>query len=66
MPTNPAIFPSHLNPERSPELEQEVRFFLKWGYLVVDNALTGEQIEVLRGPSTKHLPGARHSSRTSY
>jgi ectoine hydroxylase-related dioxygenase (phytanoyl-CoA dioxygenase family) len=28
----------------SPSLQEEVNFFLKWGYLIVDNALTGEQL----------------------
>ncbi len=48
MPTNPAIIPAQLNPIVSLELEQEVRFFLKWGYLLVENALTPEQVETLR------------------
>jgi hypothetical protein len=48
MPVNPAIIPHRLNPDLSPELEQEVRFFCKWGYLVVNDALTGEQVDLLR------------------
>ena len=42
------LFPVRLNPELSPETAREVAFFMKWGYLVVDNALTSEQIETLR------------------
>ena len=29
-----SIVPERLNPELTPELEQEVRFFQKWGYLI--------------------------------
>ncbi len=42
------IIPHRLNPDLSPELEQEVRFFQKWGYLIVDDAITDEQVEALR------------------
>ncbi|HWE60406.1 MAG TPA: phytanoyl-CoA dioxygenase family protein, partial [Chloroflexota bacterium] len=48
MPVNAAIIPPHLNPILSPEQEQEVRFFQKWGYLVVEQALSDEQVETLR------------------
>ena len=41
-----SIIPQRLNPELSPELAQEVDFFLKWGYLVVEDAITQEQVEV--------------------
>lgn len=37
-----------MNPVLSPDMEREVRFFLKWGYLIVENALSQEQIEILR------------------
>jgi ectoine hydroxylase-related dioxygenase (phytanoyl-CoA dioxygenase family) len=37
-----------MNPDLSPELAREVAFFLKWGYLVVENALTQAQLEDLR------------------
>ena len=40
--------PTVLNPLLSPELRAEVEFFQKWGYLVVENATTTEQVEVLR------------------
>jgi hypothetical protein len=43
-----SIVPTQLNPELTPELEREVKFFLKWGYLVVENALTPEQVALLR------------------
>ncbi len=42
------IVPQRLNPELTPELERNVRFFQKWGYLVVDDAITPEQVETLR------------------
>ena len=32
----PSIFPQHMNPDPTPELDREVAFFLKWGYLVVE------------------------------
>ena len=40
--------PTVLNPLLSPELRAEVGFFQIWGYLVVENATTTEQVEVLR------------------
>ena len=43
-----SIIPQHLNPELSHELAQEVAFFLKWGYLVVEEAISQEQVEALR------------------
>ena len=43
-----SIVPAALNPPLTPELAQEVRFFLKWGYLVVDDAVTVDQVGTLR------------------
>ena len=43
-----SIIPQTMNPVLSPNLEREVQFFLKWGYLIVENTLSQEQIEVLR------------------
>ncbi len=43
-----SIVPLCMNPDLSPELAREVAFFLKWGYLVVENALTQAQLEDLR------------------
>ena len=37
------IVPTVLNSQLSAELQSEVDFFLKWGYLVIDNALTVQQ-----------------------
>ena len=44
-----AVVPTALNPALTPELQQEVSFFLKWGYLVVENAVSERQVAVLRG-----------------
>ncbi|MCE7985383.1 MAG: hypothetical protein DYG89_29770 [Caldilinea sp. CFX5] len=43
-----SIIPQRLNPMLTPALEQEVAFFLKWGYLVIEDALTSAQVESLR------------------
>ena len=37
-----------MNPDLTPELEREVAFFRKWGYLVVEDALNVQQVETLR------------------
>ncbi len=42
------VVPPKLNVELDYELQQEVSFFLKWGYLIVNDAATPEQIEELR------------------
>ncbi len=42
-----SIIPAQMNPDLTPDLEREVAFFLKWGYLVVENALTPAQLEDL-------------------
>ena len=41
-------YPAHLNRACSPQLQEEVAFFQQWGYLVVDDALTSEQVDALR------------------
>ena len=46
MPSSP--IPPRLNPEPTPEFERDVAFFLKWGYLIVEDAITPEQVESLR------------------
>ena len=43
-----SIVPTQLNSTTTPELEREAAFFLKWGYLVVDDAITPAQVETLR------------------
>ena len=37
-----------MNPDLTPELEREAAFFRKWGYLIVEDALTLRQVEQLR------------------
>ena len=44
MSANAPVVPTRLNPDLSIELQLEVSFFLKWGYLIVENALTDEQV----------------------
>jgi len=43
-----SVVPSRLMPEVSAQLAQEVARFLRWGYLVVENALTDEQVQTVR------------------
>ena len=43
-----SIVPTILNPPLSAELRTEVEFFQKWGYLVIEDAITNAQIERLR------------------
>jgi len=45
---DPSIVPQQLNPTLTPELEREVNFFLKWGYLLIEDALTVAQVEQVR------------------
>ena len=45
---DPEIVGSRMNPDLTPEMEREVAFFKKWGYLVVEEAITPDQIEDLR------------------
>src|SRR5262245_36081438 len=43
-----SIVPPRLNPDLTPELDRECNFCLKWVYLVVENALSTQQVEQLR------------------
>lgn len=43
-----SIVPARMNPDLDPALEREIAFFLRWGYLVVEDALSSEQVELLR------------------
>ena len=45
---DPSVVPAQLNPDLTPALLREVDFFLKWGYLVVEDALAAGQIRILR------------------
>lgn len=42
------IVPTELNPELDPALEREVRFFQKWGYLILEDALDPALLDPLR------------------
>ena len=42
-----SIIPDVMNPALTPQMEREVQFFLKWGYLIVENAISQKQVEVL-------------------
>ena len=42
------IVPKHLNPILTQELKDEVNFFLKWGYLIVNNALNEKEVSTIR------------------
>ncbi len=55
MPYEASIVPTQLNPELTPELEREVRFFLKWGYLVVEDVITPLQVAELRAALDESL-----------
>jgi hypothetical protein len=44
MSTPASIVPRTLVDKIPPSLQEEVNFFLKWGYLIVDNALPQEQL----------------------
>lgn len=48
MPFDPSIIPTQMNPSLTPELQQEVDFFMKWGYLIVEDAMTNKQVDSLR------------------
>ena len=48
-------YPQHLNPELTAELRTDVAFFKKWGYLVVEEAITTEQVETLRAGLDRSL-----------
>ena len=54
MPDAASIIPTQreiheTNVDADPRLECDVAFFLRWGYLVVDNAISMDQVETLRG-----------------
>ena len=42
------IVPKKLNPILTQELKSEVNFFLKWGYLIIDNALNEKEVATIR------------------
>ena len=44
----PSVVPTKLNVEHEADLANDADFFLKWGYLIVSEALSGEQVVTLR------------------
>jgi len=59
-PTKPP-YPQYLNPRLSVEFERDVAYFRKWGYLIVDNAITAEQVDTLRAALDRTSP--RHEGQ---
>ena len=55
-------YPQHLNPELTAELRTDVAFFKKWGYLVVEEAITPDQVNVLRAALGRTME--RHEGQT--
>ena len=56
-----SIIPATMNPVVDPDLQREVDFFLKWGYLVVEDAISMATVDTLRkalGDSIGHWHGA--------
>jgi ectoine hydroxylase-related dioxygenase (phytanoyl-CoA dioxygenase family) len=43
-----SFVPTTMNPDLSPEQEREVAFFVKWGYLIIEDAISGQQVESLK------------------
>ena len=41
-------YPQHLNPKLTSAMAEDVAFFRKWGYLVVEDAITEAQVATLR------------------
>ena len=63
---DPEIVGSRMNPDLTPEMEREVAFFKKWGYLVVEAAITSDQIEDLRAALGFPLLNRCHSISISH
>ena len=42
------IVPKSMNPNLSQKDKDDLKFFLKWGYLVIDNALNTEEVNEIR------------------
>jgi len=54
------VYPQYLNPELSPDLQREATFFMKWGYLLIENAVTVAQLEQLRAATDEmHARGQK-------
>ncbi|MBT5874399.1 MAG: hypothetical protein HOH43_13355 [Candidatus Latescibacteria bacterium] len=61
--TEPSMIPQHMNPSLTPELSREVAYFLKWGYLVVEDAISLDQVETLRTALDAAFGGQEKSER---
>ena len=55
-------YPRHLNPQLTAELQRDVAFFSKWGYLIVEEALTPDQVDALRAALGRTME--RHEGQT--
>ena len=42
------IVPKSMNPSIAENMKEELNFFLKWGYLVIDNALNQDEVNTIR------------------
>ena len=58
-----SIIPAIMDPVADPDLQREVEFFMKWGYLVVEDAISMETVAMLREALT--TPLATGMARTS-
>ena len=56
-----SIIPATMNPVVNPDLQREVDFFMKWGYLVVENAIPMETVAILREALDDSI-GHRHGA----
>lgn len=43
-----SIIPATMNPSVDPDLQREADFFMKWGYLVVEDDISMEMVATLR------------------
>ena len=56
-----SIIPAIMDPVADPDLQREVEFFMKWGYLVVEDAISTETVATLREALDDSI-GHRHGA----